>query len=91
MPARLEPAWPALFNKRSTAANPVFIDACLAHMICKTCGTEIADKALICYRCGAPVEEAVTKPAPLRRKRPVVVYLVLAVLIAIALLRLWLR
>ncbi|MBI4477608.1 MAG: hypothetical protein HY654_10570 [Acidobacteria bacterium] len=22
-------------------------------MICRTCGTEIADKALICYRCGA--------------------------------------
>ena len=27
-------------------------------MICRTCGTEIAEKALICYRCG----EATTAP-----------------------------
>ena len=37
-------------------------------MICRTCGTEIAEKALICYRCG----EATTAPrlqplAPRRR------------------------
>jgi hypothetical protein len=32
-------------------------------MICQTCGTEIADKALICYRCG----NATTAP---RRKPP---------------------
>jgi hypothetical protein len=33
-------------------------------MICKTCGTEIADKALICYRCGNATFE------PARRERP---------------------
>ncbi|MGE5362141.1 MAG: hypothetical protein ACM3NQ_24250 [Bacteroidales bacterium] len=32
-------------------------------MICKTCGTEIADKALICYRCGNSTFE------PARRER----------------------
>jgi hypothetical protein len=32
-------------------------------MTCKNCGTEIADKALICYRCGQPTFEAVRKPA----------------------------
>ncbi len=34
-------------------------------MICKTCGTEIADKALICYRCGTATTEAKYKPVPL--------------------------
>ncbi len=33
-------------------------------MICKTCGTDIADKALICYRCGNATFEARRKPAP---------------------------
>src|SRR5574341_987635 len=38
-------------------------------MICRQCGTEIADKALICYRCGtATTEPRVTPPgrAPAR-------------------------
>lgn len=33
-------------------------------MICKTCGTEIADKALICYRCGQATFEARRRPPP---------------------------
>ena len=36
-------------------------------MICKHCGTEIADKALICYKCGTATTEAKYQPAPLRR------------------------
>ena len=35
-------------------------------MQCRNCGTEIADKALICYRCGTATTEAKFKPAPLR-------------------------
>lgn len=31
-------------------------------MQCRSCGTEIADKALICYRCGTPAAEAKFKP-----------------------------
>ena len=31
-------------------------------MICKHCGTEIADKALICYRCGKATAEPRVKP-----------------------------
>lgn len=31
-------------------------------MICRHCGTEIADKALICYRCGKATTEARRKP-----------------------------
>ncbi len=35
-------------------------------MICKNCGTEIADRALICYRCGQATFEAVRKPVSTR-------------------------
>jgi hypothetical protein len=31
-------------------------------MRCRNCGTEIADKALICYRCGTATTEAKFKP-----------------------------
>jgi hypothetical protein len=34
-------------------------------MLCRNCGTEIADKALICFRCGtATSEPRVTPPRP---------------------------
>ncbi len=34
-------------------------------MTCRSCGTEIAEKAIVCYRCGAPTAEpAVNRPAP---------------------------
>ncbi len=32
-------------------------------MQCRTCHAEIADKALICYRCGAPTTDAKYQPA----------------------------
>jgi len=62
-------------------------------MICKYCGTEIADKALICYRCGnATTEPRVKPPAegplfdrPRRSRIPVVI----VVLIVLALLAAW--
>jgi hypothetical protein len=31
-------------------------------MICKHCGTEIADKALVCYRCGHATAEPRVQP-----------------------------
>ena len=54
-------------------------------MKCRQCGTEIADKALICFRCGTSVQEAVHKPyvAP-KKKRPLIVYLIFALLVLIA-------
>jgi hypothetical protein len=58
-------------------------------MICKHCGTEIADKALICYRCGnATTEPRIKPPAegslfePPRRSP--VMLIVILVLLAIA-------
>jgi len=34
-------------------------------MQCRSCGTEIADKAIICYRCGAGTTDPVRKPVPI--------------------------
>ena len=54
-------------------------------MKCRQCGTEIADKALICFRCGAPIQEAVHKPYVVRqKKRPLIVYVILIALVLIA-------
>jgi uncharacterized membrane protein YvbJ len=58
---------------------------------CRECGTEIADKALICFRCGASVTEAATKPYVAGKKRPVLVYVLFAILVLIALLALYFR
>ena len=56
-------------------------------MICRNCQTEIADKALICFRCGAATTEAKFKPAASERagRRTLVLVVVVAViLIALA-------
>ena len=60
-------------------------------MQCRNCGAQIADKALICYRCGTATTEAKYKPVELRSKKsrmPLVAVLVV-VLIAIALLAIY--
>jgi len=55
-------------------------------VICRSCGTEIADKAIICYRCGAGTTDPVRRPAAIRKRRgrllPLVA-LVLMVLLAL--------
>jgi hypothetical protein len=33
-------------------------------MHCRSCGTEIADKAIVCYRCGAGTTDPVRQAAP---------------------------
>ena len=61
-------------------------------MICRHCGTEIADKALICYRCGnATTDPRVKPPAegslferPRRSRLPVVAIVILIVLALVA-------
>jgi hypothetical protein len=55
-------------------------------MVCRQCGTQIADKALICYRCGTATTEARTSPAPARapmRRGPAVLALVVLVIAAL--------
>src|SRR5947199_94866 len=60
-----------------------------ALMQCRQCGTEIADKALICYRCGTATTEAKYQPAALRRSSSrstlVGTVLALALLVVLAL------
>ena len=56
-------------------------------MICRSCGIEIADKALICYRCGTATTEAKYRP-PARsssRRTPSLVAGVIALLAVAAL------
>jgi hypothetical protein len=64
-------------------------------MICRSCGTDIADKALVCYRCGAATTDPVRKPAPgpskweaepARRPHRLIPWLIVLVLILLALL-----
>ena len=37
-------------------------------MQCRTCGTEIADKAIVCYRCGAATTDPVRKAVPVKAR-----------------------
>ena len=56
-------------------------------MKCRHCGTEIADKALICYRCGeATTEPKVAAPPPPRERGLVPVAIAIMVLIGVAVL-----
>ena len=60
-------------------------------MRCKHCGTEIADKALICYRCGNATTEPRVKPPeegslferPRRSRGPLVAIVILIVVLAV--------
>jgi hypothetical protein len=58
-------------------------------MKCRSCGTEIADKALICYKCGTATTEAKYQPAPLPRASSrsglVPTVIAVAILVAVAL------
>jgi hypothetical protein len=52
-------------------------------MQCRNCGTEIADKAIVCFRCGAATTDPVRRPAKITPKRWPLVYLVLMVVLAV--------
>jgi Flp pilus assembly protein TadB len=60
-------------------------------MICRNCGTEIADKALICYRCGTATSEPRIQPPasyrrsgrPPRSRGPVLLALIVLVIAAL--------
>jgi hypothetical protein len=54
-------------------------------MQCRNCGTEIADKALICYRCGeATTAPKIQPPPPPKTRGPIPVVIAMLVLIAAA-------
>jgi zinc-ribbon domain len=52
-------------------------------VICRNCGTEIADKAIVCYRCGTGTTEPLRQPANVRRRRSRVLPLVALVLLVL--------
>jgi hypothetical protein len=63
-------------------------------MKCKNCGSEIADKALICYRCGNATTEPRVKPPAEgslfeRRRRSRLPLVAIVVILVLALLALW--
>jgi hypothetical protein len=63
-------------------------------MKCKYCDTEIADKALICYRCGKSTTEPRIAPPSSgslfeQRRRSRLPIIVVAVLVILALLAAW--
>ena len=56
-------------------------------MQCRNCGTEIADKALICYRCGTATTEAKYKPhTPARRGSSSTILIVSMILLLLVIL-----
>lgn len=52
-------------------------------MLCRHCGTEIADKAIICFRCGAGTTDPVRQPARLQSRRSSLLGLVVIVLLVL--------
>jgi uncharacterized membrane protein YvbJ len=54
-------------------------------MQCRKCGTEIADKAIVCYRCGTSTTEPVRAPAAVRRRSPLFSFVIAAILVILAL------
>ena len=58
-------------------------------MICRSCGATIADKAIVCYRCGTPtaIPAAPVRPATTRAQTPwtFVALVLMAVLVTVAL------
>jgi O-antigen ligase len=57
-------------------------------MQCRNCGTEIADKAIVCYRCGHATTDPVRRPAKVQPRRPPLAAFV--VVAALALLSIYL-
>ena len=55
-------------------------------MQCRKCGAEIADKAIVCYRCGTSTTDPVRTAVTLKRRRsPLLSVVVAAVLLLLAL------
>jgi hypothetical protein len=52
-------------------------------MICRNCGTEIADKAIVCYRCGTATADPIRRPAAVETRRGRLLPLVALVLLVL--------
>jgi hypothetical protein len=55
-------------------------------MQCRSCGTEIADKAIVCFRCGAATTDPVRRAVPIKpRRSPILSLVMVALLVLLAL------
>ena len=54
-------------------------------MKCRQCGTDIAEKALICYKCGTATTEAKHAPVPISERRRTPAFALLVALIVLLL------
>jgi hypothetical protein len=52
-------------------------------MQCRNCGTEIADKAIVCYRCGAATTDPVRRAVPVQPRRGPLLSFVTAAILAL--------
>ena len=60
-------------------------------MKCRQCAAEIAEKAIVCYRCGAPTADPVHRHAPAARRSRTLILIVVGVAIGVAIaLGVWL-
>jgi hypothetical protein len=58
-------------------------------MQCRSCGAEIADKAIVCYRCGAGTTDPVRKAVPIKPRRSALIPGVAAAILALAAVYMW--
>jgi len=58
-------------------------------MQCRHCGTEIADKAIVCFRCGAATTDPVRKAVPVRPRRSPIIWVVAVVALVLSALYLF--
>ena len=55
-------------------------------MKCRNCGTEIAEKAIVCFRCGAATTDPVRKAVPVKpRRSPLLAAVTVILLLLLAL------
>lgn len=55
-------------------------------MQCRQCGTEIADKAIVCFRCGHGTTDPVRKAVPIKKRRsPLFSFVAVLLLVLLAL------
>jgi hypothetical protein len=58
-------------------------------MQCRNCGTEIADKAIVCYRCGTATTDPVRKAVAVKPRRSPLFSVVAAAVLALLALYAW--
>jgi uncharacterized membrane protein YvbJ len=58
-------------------------------MQCRQCGTEIAEKAIVCFRCGAATTDPVRKAVPVKPRRTGLVSAVIIIALLVLAAFLW--